>query len=63
MCFSLIERATYDNAKNKWIPEVRHHRPMTPIILVGTQKDLRDERKQNHDQGVISTGEVMYIVV
>ena len=29
------------NIKNKWIPEIGAHRPETPIILCGTQLDLR----------------------
>ncbi len=35
--------ASYDNVKEKWFPEIRHHCPGTPCILVGTQVDLRDD--------------------
>lgn len=28
----------------QWYPEVRHHCPNTPIILVGTKIDLRDDK-------------------
>ena len=35
---------SYDNIVVKWIPELRHHNPHTPIILVGTKSDLRDDR-------------------
>jgi len=42
-CFSVNDRKSFDNIKICWIPEVQHHCPRTPIILVGTKKDLRDE--------------------
>lgn len=28
----------------QWFPEVRHHCPNTPMILVGTKLDLRDDK-------------------
>lgn len=33
------------NAEQKWVPEIRHQMPKTPFILVGTQKDLRQDER------------------
>lgn len=44
MCFSLISPTSFDNVKDKWIPEVRHHCPFTPLILVGLKLDLRTDK-------------------
>jgi Ras-related C3 botulinum toxin substrate 1 len=44
VCFSLVDVATLENVKAKWVPEVRYHCPDTPIILVGTKLDLKDNQ-------------------
>jgi len=41
ICFSVDEKSSFDNITAKWIPEVRHHCPDTPVILVATKTDLR----------------------
>eukprot|EP01123_Difflugia_compressa_P008211 TRINITY_DN2395_c0_g1_i1.p1 TRINITY_DN2395_c0_g1~~TRINITY_DN2395_c0_g1_i1.p1 ORF type:complete len:192 (-),score=41.52 TRINITY_DN2395_c0_g1_i1:36-611(-) len=41
--FSVVSPVSFINVQSKWIPEVRHHCPQTPILLVGTKIDLRDD--------------------
>ncbi len=43
VCFSIDSPASLENVKSKWVPEIRHHCPTTPFILVGTKQDLRDD--------------------
>jgi len=44
LCFSVASRTSYGNITDTWMPELRHHCPKTPIILVGTKTDLRKEQ-------------------
>ncbi|PSK34913.1 Ras-like protein 4 [Elsinoe australis] len=39
ICFSIVSPPSFDN----WYPEIEHHAPNVPIILVGTKLDLRDD--------------------
>ena len=39
----MISRASKDNVKAKWHPEINNHCPGTPVVLVGTKADLRDD--------------------
>merc|ERR1712035_302253 len=43
VCFSIISRTSFDNLESKWLPEIRHHCPNVPVVLVGTKSDLRDD--------------------
>jgi len=43
IAFSIISPSSFDNVKSKWYPEIQHHAPGVPIILVGTKSDLRND--------------------
>ncbi|KAJ3367932.1 hypothetical protein GGF31_006991 [Allomyces arbusculus] len=46
ICFKLAgatARHSYNSVLNKWWPEARHFCPKTPLVLIGTQSDVRDE--------------------
>jgi Ras-related C3 botulinum toxin substrate 1 len=49
IAFSIISPNSFENVKSKWWPEIQHHAPGVPLILVGTKSDLRndDTMKQN----------------
>jgi len=42
ICFSLISPASYNGVKEKWVPEINQHNSGTPIVLVGTKLDLKE---------------------
>lgn len=46
VCFSVIATSSFENVKAKWIPEIQHHAPGVPLVLVGTKSDLRDDQEQ-----------------
>jgi cell division control protein 42 len=43
VCFSVVSTSSFENVKEKWVPEITHHCPKTPHLLVGTCVDLRDD--------------------
>jgi len=43
ICYSVISPASYENIKVRWYPELQHHCPGTPCLIVGLKVDLRDD--------------------
>jgi small GTP-binding protein len=44
VCFSVTSPASFENVREKWFPEVHHHCPGVPCLIVGTQTDLREDQ-------------------
>jgi len=43
--FSVISPASFENVRAKWVPEIQHHCPNTPMMLVGTKLDMREDKE------------------
>lgn len=41
--FAISNPCSLDNIISKWHPEVSYHCPSTPVVVVGTKLDLRDD--------------------
>lgn len=70
IAFSLVNPTSFQNVRTRWLPEIQHHCPGTPVMLVGLKVDLREdpesigrlkERNQapiTHAQGVSMAREI-----
>jgi len=59
VCFSVISQSSFENVKTKWVPEIQHHAPNVPILLVGTKSDLRKDdntikQLESRQQGMVT---------
>jgi len=45
VCFSVVSDTSFKNVTNKWIPELKHYEPNTPMLLCGLKTDLRYDSK------------------
>ena len=45
LCFSVESQQSFENVKSKWLPELTHHSPGVPIVLVGNKSDLQDDEQ------------------
>ena len=56
MISHVVAHRIYSNSQ--WLPELKHHAPNVPIILVGLKADLRDNYSRKHC--IIQTTEVSF---
>ena len=47
ICYSTTSHTSLENARTKWLPEIRGHCPNTPVVLVGTMCDVRKNSKDH----------------
>ena len=45
LAYSSINPVSFANAETKWYPELRYYCPDTPIVLVATKIDLREDEE------------------
>merc|ERR1711884_142879 len=67
VCYSVVSNPSFKNVKLKWIPEINHHAPGVPIILVGTKSDLRNDSETQaqlraKNMGPVSSNEIEQMV-
>jgi hypothetical protein len=58
LCCSVASKSSFENVFDKWIPEIEHHCPFTPILLVVTKIDLWETEKNNDKVKLIQKGEI-----
>lgn len=42
LCYSVVLPSSFRNVTSRWVPEIQRLCPDVPIVLVGTQSDLRE---------------------
>lgn len=48
VCYSAVDRESFENVKSFWIREARKYNKKKPVILVATQSDIRYENNSDH---------------
>lgn len=57
ICYNIMNKDSLNNVSAKWILEVKEHIPNRPILLIGTQKDRRDENPGDNKPKTCTTAE------
>jgi len=46
LCFDLSNRESFRNLTERWLPELEKYQPGTPVVIVGTKSDLRNDESE-----------------
>ncbi|CAM9108542.1 unnamed protein product, partial [Heterosigma akashiwo] len=63
-CFSVVKPDSFDNLRDKWLPEIRQHCPEAILMLVGCKNDLRFtlfNKFQNQERKFVTSDEGEYM--
>ena len=64
ICFSLVDRTSFEHVQLKWHDEIERHRKNTgsnvPIILVGTKLDLREDKETPEKNNIRKKSVITY---
>ena len=57
ICFSINNRDSFKNIAKKWIPEINHHCPNVPFLIIRNKHDLKHECELNiHKNNLLAHG-------
>lgn len=45
LCYSISSKSSFDNIVQKWYPELKHHCPKVPILLIGKNLKFKLQNK------------------
>ncbi|XP_071765088.1 rho-related GTP-binding protein RhoU [Centroberyx gerrardi] len=43
LCYSVVRPSSFRSLADRWVPEIQQHCPGAPLVLVGTQLDLKED--------------------
>ena len=58
LCFAMDEPGDLEAVSDRWMPEISFHLPSTPVILVGTKCDLKEETHDDEPEAPVSPAAV-----
>ena len=54
ICYAINNHVSFSNVLHRWYPELKHHAPDVPILLVGTKSDMR-----YHDRALLEPNTIV----